>query len=121
MAAINAAGQGQWSLPSDPIRCCPARCAPKITSDLSLRDITIVAGNDLSITVPFLAIPQPKAKWSINGYEAVGDDRIRTEITARDAHFYNKKAKRGDSGNYCILLTNSEGSDQATCKVRVTM
>ena len=119
VAAINAAGQGQWSLPSDPIRCCPARCAPKITSDLSLRDITIVAGNDLSITVPFLAIPQPKAKWSINGYEAVGDDRIRTEITARDAHFYNKRAKRGDSGNYCILLTNSEGSDQATCKVRV--
>ena len=34
VAAINAAGQGQWSLPSDPIRCCPARCAPKITSDL---------------------------------------------------------------------------------------
>ncbi len=119
VAALNAAGQGPWSKTSDPIRCGASKCAPKITSDISLRDITIIAGHDLSIIVPFTAIPQPKAKWSINGQEVVGDDRISTEVTAREAYFYNKKAERSDTGHYNIQLTNSEGSDQATCRVLV--
>ena len=41
------------------------------------------------------------------------------DISAHDAHFYNKRAKRSDSGNYNIQLTNSEGSDQGTCKILV--
>ena len=119
VAAVNAAGQGPWSPPSDPIRCAPARCAPKITSDLSLRDMTIVAGHDLSITVPFAAEPQPKAHWSINGYEVASDTRITIDLSQHEAKFYNKKAKRSDTGTYNIQLTNSEGSDQASCKVNV--
>merc|ERR1719495_2417814 len=118
-AAANAAGQGPWSSPSDPIRCSPARCAPKITSDLSLRDMTIIAGHEISITVPFTASPQPKAQWSINGYAVVVDARVNVEISQYDSRFFNKKAKRSDSGTYNIQLTNSEGSDQATCKVLV--
>ena len=119
VAAVNAAGQGPWSPPSDPIRCTPAKCPPKITSDLSLRDMTIIAGHEISITVPFTASPQPKAQWSINGYAVVVDARINVEISGYDSRFYNKKAKRADSGTYNIQLTNSEGSDQATCKVLV--
>ena len=34
-------------------------------------------------------------------------------------HNFNKKAKRADTGTYNIQLTNSEGSDQASCKVLV--
>ena len=119
VAAVNAAGQGPWSMPSDPIRCVPARCAPKITSDLSLRDMTIIAGHEISITVPFLAVPQPKARWSANGVELSPDERMRMEISEHQAHFYNKRAKRSDTGTYNIQLTNSEGSDQASCKVLV--
>ena len=119
VAAVNAAGQGSWSPPSDPIRCSPARCAPKITSDLSLRDMTIVAGHDISITVPFTAAPQPKAYWSINGCEVSSDTRVNLELSQHEARFYNKKSKRADTGTYNIQLTNSEGSAQASCKVNV--
>jgi len=119
IAAVNLAGQGPWSAPSDPIRCSPAKCAPKITSDLSLRDMTIIAGQEMSITVPFMAIPQPKQQWSINGYEVYADARISLEINSHEARFYNKKAKRSDTGTYNIQLTNSEGSDQGSCKVLV--
>jgi len=119
VAAVNAAGQGPWSAPSDPIRCSPAKCAPKITSDLSLRDMTIVAGHDLSITVPFTATPAPKAHWTVNGYEVSSDQRVTLEISSHDSRFFNKKAKRGDTGTYNIQLTNTEGSDQASCKVNV--
>ena len=119
VAAINAAGQGPWSSPSEMIHCAPAKTPPKITSDLSLRDMTIVAGHEISVTVPFAASPQPKAKWSLNGAELLPSDRLRMEISDHDAHFYNKRAKRADSGNYNIQLTNSEGSDQGTCKILV--
>ena len=119
VAAINAAGQGNWSTPSEPIRCSPAKCPPKITSDLSLRDMTIVAGHEFSITVPFTASPAPKAHWSINGYEVFSDTRINLELSSHESRFFNKKSKRADSGTYSIQLTNTEGSDQATCKVLV--
>ena len=119
VAAINAAGQGPFSSPSDLIHCVPAKTPPKITSDLSLRDMTIVAGHEISVTVPFTASPQPKAKWSLNGAEIFANDRIRMDISAHEAHFYNKRAKRADSGNYNIQLTNTEGSDQGTCKILV--
>ncbi len=119
VSAINAAGQGPWSSPSDMIHCAPAKTPPKITSDLSLRDMTIVAGHEISVTVPFSASPQPKAKWSLNGAELLGGDRLRMEISPHEAHFYNKRAKRSDSGIYNIQLTNTEGSDQGTCKILV--
>jgi hypothetical protein len=118
-AAVNAAGQGPWSSPSELIHCIPAKSPPKITSDLSLRDMTIVAGHEISVTVPFAAAPQPKAKWSLNGAELLATDRIRMDISVHEAHFVNKRSKRSDSGNYNIQLTNSEGSDQATCKILV--
>lgn len=119
VAAVNIVGQGNWSPASDPIRCGASKCAPKITSDITLRDIVVIAGNDLSVTVPFIATPQPTAKWSIDGQPVVGDERISTQINQHEAYFYNKKAKRSDTGMYNIQLTNSEGSDQAACKVLV--
>ena len=47
------------------------------------------------------------------------DERIRLDISSHQAHFYNKRAKRSDTGTYNIQLTNTEGSDQASCKVLV--
>ena len=72
--------------------------------------MTIVAGHDLSITVPFAAEPQPKAHWSINGYEVTSDTRITIDLSQHEARFYNKKAKRSDTGTYNIQLTNSEAT-----------
>ena len=68
------------------LHCVPAKTPPKITSDLSLRDMTIVAGHEISVTVPFTASPQPKAKWSLNGAEIFADDRVRMDISAHEAH-----------------------------------
>lgn len=60
VAAINAAGQGPWSQSSDAIRACAPPNAPRITSDISLRDITVIAGEEIKITVPFTGNPRPK-------------------------------------------------------------
>lgn len=119
VAAVNAAGQGPWSDSSDTICCRPPLCAPKITSDLSIRDMTVIAGEEFTITVPFNASPIPKPSWSINNDEVIQDDRIKFDTSVTATVYINRCAKRSDSGKYTIRLTNSEGSDTASCRVLV--
>lgn len=119
VAAVNAAGQGPWSPSSDTIACRAPPSAPKITSDLSIRDMTVVAGNEFKISVPFTGNPKPKVAWSINAINVDTDDRIRFEIDNTETRFVNKSAKRSETGSYTISLTNSEGTDSASCRVLV--
>lgn len=94
--------------------------APKITSDLSIRDMTVIAGEEFTITVPFTGNPPPKPVWTINSEEVVPDGRIKFETSANQTIFRNKSAKRAtDSGAYTIQLFNTVGSDTASCKVIV--
>lgn len=81
--------------------------------------MTVIAGEEFTITVPFHAIPRPKATWTINGDEVFNDNRIKMETTDITSKFYNKSAKRSDLGTYTIYLHNSIGSDQASCRVTV--
>lgn len=92
---------------------------PKITSDLSIRDMVVIAGEEFKITVPFIAIPKPKASWMINSIEVIQDSRVKYDTTDVTCTFHNKCAKRADSGNYTIKLVNTEGSDSASCRVLV--
>ncbi|KAF2885739.1 hypothetical protein ILUMI_20443 [Ignelater luminosus] len=119
VAALNAAGQGPWSSSSDMILCRAPPCAPKITSDLSIRDIVVVAGEEFTISVPYVATPKPTASWSINGNEVIQDGRIKIDTNDIASVFQNKCAKRSDAGSYTIKLTNSVGADSATCRVQV--
>lgn len=119
VAAVNAAGQGPWSASSDLIVCRAPPCAPKITSDLSIRDMIVIAGEEFKITVPYIARPKPTAAWTINGDEIIQDHRIKFDTTDIASVFYNKTAKRTDSGSYTIKLTNNVGSDSASCRVLV--
>lgn len=119
VAAVNAAGQGPWSLGSDAIRASAPTCPPKITSDLSIRDMTVIAGEPFTITVPFNAHPKPRPHWCINGEDVLTDERIKFDTSDIASKFINKKAKRSDTGNYTIYLTNTVGTDSASCKVLV--
>lgn len=119
VAAVNAAGQGPFSSSSDIIVCRAPPCVPKITSDLSIRDIVVVAGEEFTISVPYVATPKCTSAWSINGNEVFQDSRIKIDTNEIQSVFHNKCAKRSDAGSYTIKLTNSVGSDSATCRVQV--
>ncbi|XP_055385446.1 twitchin isoform X34 [Condylostylus longicornis] len=119
VSAVNAAGQGPYSSSSDAIWCRAPPSAPKITSDLAIRDMTVIAGDDFKITVPFTANPRPKPSWTVNNNEVFQDDRIKFETTDYCTIYHNKCAKRSETGSYTIQLTNSEGTDSATCHVTV--
>ncbi|XP_013148822.1 PREDICTED: twitchin isoform X2 [Papilio polytes] len=119
VSAVNAAGQGPYSQSSDAIRACAPPNCPRITSDLSLRDITVIAGEEIKITVPFTGNPRPKVSWIVNNDEVFPDNRIRFVTSDRDTVFLNSSAKRSDTGSYTVQLLNCEGSDSGTCRVLV--
>uniref|UniRef100_A0A1A9V0P1 Twitchin n=1 Tax=Glossina austeni TaxID=7395 RepID=A0A1A9V0P1_GLOAU len=119
VAAVNSAGQSAFSLPSDPIYCRRPPYAPKITSDLSIRDMTVSAGEEFRITVPYQASPVPTPSWTINDEDVIQDERIKFETNNYNSIYYNKNAKRSDSGSYTITLRNSKGYDSAACHVIV--
>lgn len=120
VAALNLAGQGPWSSSSDQLCCRAAPQAPRITSDLSIRDMTVIAGHEFRITVPYTGTPRPRASWTVNGVDVgSGDERIHLETSASESLFVNKCAKRSETGVYTIHLANCEGTDSATCRVTV--
>ncbi|XP_037070961.1 twitchin-like isoform X2 [Pollicipes pollicipes] len=119
VSAKNAAGQGPWSGPSDPIKAQSPPSAPKITSDLAIRDMTVRAGEPFTISVPFTASPRPKPTWTVGGDEIFPDERIRFDTSDTESILSNKRAKRSDQGSYTIKLTNPVGYDTATCRVQV--
>jgi hypothetical protein len=81
--------------------------------------MTVIAGEEFTITVPFLGSPLPKVAWTVNAEEVFPDDRIKFDTKSGSTAYINKCARRTDSGKYTIQLVNSEGSDTASCRVLV--
>lgn len=119
VAAVNAAGRGAYSEASEGIIARYPPSAPKILGDFRLKDIVVMAGETFNLHVPFSGSPQPHAEWTINDKAAPNDDRVTSEVNAEFTILLNKKAKRDDSGIYTLRLSNSEGSDSASCRVLV--
>lgn len=117
--AVNAAGAGPWSTESDLIMARARAERPKITSDLSIRDLIVRAGEEFKISVPYTANPRPTVAWTINSSDVLQDDRIKFKTSDIETVFINEKSKRADSGMYTVVLFNSEGTDKGTCRVQV--
>lgn len=83
--------------------------------------MTVIAGEEFTITVPFIASPQPKVQWWIGPNEVIPDERIQFQMDTGSSStiFVNKSAKRSDIGKYTVKLTNTEGADSGSCKVNV--
>ena len=61
----------------------------KPTLDMSgVKDITVRAGQDIRINVPYKGVPQPTAKWS-NG-EIIIEESSRTTLKVRYDHRCDK-------------------------------
>lgn len=81
--------------------------------------MTVIAGEEFKITVPFTASPKPRPTWTINTIEVLTDERIKFDTKFDETIFINKSAKRSETGIYTIHLINSEGTDSASCRVLV--
>jgi len=84
-----------------------------------IKDITVKAGQNYEIHVPFKASPLPNAFWTIGDMSVQATNDIQIETLETVASLINHKAKRTDSGYYRLQLKNSEGSGTIGLKVNV--
>ncbi|CAF1005403.1 unnamed protein product [Adineta steineri] len=77
-----------------------------------IKDITIKAGKDFEVHIPYKAIPKAQAQWFIDDKDLVADDRINIKALDNVITLLNRKAERNDAGFYKLVLKNSEGSNQ---------
>lgn len=117
--AVNEVGKSEPSKPSPAVIVEEQPNKPKM--DLGgVRDITVRAGEDFSIHVPYVGFPKPTATWFAN--DTILDDsdsRIHQQLADDYASFVVKNSKRSDAGQYRLQLKNPSGFDTATLNVRV--
>lgn len=117
--AVNDVGRGEPSRPSSSILVEEQPNKPKL--DLgAVRDITVRAGEDFSISIPFVAFPKPSASWFGNDVLLdESDSRIFQQTGDDYASIVVKNSKTTDSGNYKLHVKNPSGFDTASLNVRV--
>lgn len=78
--AVNDAGESEPSRPTGPIKV--EEQPNKPCMDLGgIRDITVRAGEDFSIHVPYVGFPKPTASWFFNDNDINDkDDRIHQQV-----------------------------------------
>ena len=120
VSAVNDIGKSKPSKPSPLIKI--EEQANKPVIDLSgIRDITVRAGEDFSIDVPFTAFPQPTSTWYWEDQEIhlADDPRIHEQLTEDYCAIIFKNSKRTDTGQYKLRLQNTSGFDTMKVNVRV--
>ena len=85
-----------------------------------IRDITVRAGQDFSIHVPFTGFPLPTATWTRDDAPIEDDSRVHRQLSDDSASFVLTNAQRGDTGPYKLHLKNPSGFDTAVCNVKVS-
>lgn len=45
-----------------------------------VKDITVKAGNDFEVHIPFKATPKPQAQWFIEDKDLLNDDRVNLKV-----------------------------------------
>ncbi|XP_070200689.1 twitchin-like isoform X4 [Littorina saxatilis] len=121
VAAINAAGPGEFSEGSGAIKAAPAPVAPKIGRDMmgAGKDIKAKVGQEFKIAIPFSANPTPSAIWTQGGLTVHPTDRFKLEVQKDQAVLICKRAEKTDTGKFSVTLQNDKGQD--TCSVNVTV
>lgn len=112
--AVNKAGQGQPSDPSEIAWAKPSLEIPRFELDIDGKEIRVKAGNPIDLTIPYVGSPQPEIKWTKNGNEI---KEIQTNTTT--TKYYVSFSKRSDSGSCKIVAKNSLGQAEARVLINV--
>lgn len=117
--AVNEVGRSEPSKPSPSVLVEEQPNKPKM--DLgAVRDITVRAGEDFSIHVPYVGFPKPTATWfAKDNILDDTDSRVHQQLADDYASIVVQKSKRDDAGQYRLQLKNPSGFDTATVNVRV--
>lgn len=85
VAALNAAGQGEWSEPSAHIVAAPSPCKPLISMGMLARDMVVMVGEPVKLLVPYAASPRPEIIWAKNAVPLDARD-ARAQVESSGKH-----------------------------------
>lgn len=120
VAAVNAAGQGDFSQNSIPITAQAEASRPRIQLSMLGRDVIAYAGTPAKILVPFVSSPAPEITWKKGGVLVnENDKRIKLESNDFLTQLSYDKCERSDSATYTIKLENDAGSDTVDVRLLV--
>lgn len=112
--AVNKAGAGPPSEPSEEVTC-KTRNAPPVIDRTNLDFLRIRIGEPIKFDVKVSGEPPADKKWLLNNSE------VKTIVTFEEykTRFHITSAKRSDSGTYLIKAENVNGKDEATKDILV--
>lgn len=114
--AVNKAGPGSPSDPSQSVTAKPRNVHPKIEH---IRDVTVHAGQPIKLDVKVIGEPPPTTIWHLNDKPLKNEDGLKIENEPYRTKLSIPKAKRGDTGVYKLVASNVNGTDDA--EVRITV
>ena len=112
--AVNKAGPGQPSDPSELAFARPKFEAPRFELDIDGKEVRVRAGNPLDVNIPFIGSPLPEIRWTKDGL-----DLPNATTSASITRLYVPVSRRSDSGQCRITATNSMGSAEARVLISV--
>ena len=115
--AVNAAGEGKPSAPTESIAIKAKFVKPFIVGD-AMKDVVVKCGQIISWNVKFGGEPGPSVQWLKNDKELVGGDgesgKISIETVSKNTTLTIKNCLRSDTAKYKVVLTNSSGTATAS-------
>uniref|UniRef100_A0AC34RIM6 Twitchin n=1 Tax=Panagrolaimus sp. JU765 TaxID=591449 RepID=A0AC34RIM6_9BILA len=119
VAAVNVAGQGDYSENSGPILAASQASKPIITMGILARDLIVLVGETAKILVPYAAVPPPEITWTKNGIAVEAIPRAQIETNDFLTQLVYKKSERADGATYNIRIENDLGSDSVDVRLKV--
>uniref|UniRef100_A0A915DB94 Titin n=1 Tax=Ditylenchus dipsaci TaxID=166011 RepID=A0A915DB94_9BILA len=114
IVAVNKAGPGRPSDPSDAAWAKPKFEAPRFELDIDGKEIRVRAGDPIDLGVPFVGSPNPEIKWTKEGKEMSG-----VQTSGNVTRLYVPQSKRSDGGQCRITASNSQGQAEARVLISV--
>ena len=120
VAAVNSAGEGEFSDASHPIYAKNQRVGAHIITDSTVRkNVKIRQGEPLRLSVKFGGTPTPSVEWSRGGIAIPQATKTGFTIEGESTEMWTTKTTRRDSGEYKVEVKNEFGSDKYVFDVTV--
>lgn len=116
VTAVNEAGNSEPSEPSDSQVARARYVKPEITSPA--RKFKVKAGLSLTVEAQFVGSPEPTVNWEMKDGQPISEQLIVNTKHGETSVFF-PSAKRSDSGNYVLKLSNEVGETSGTFEVIV--
>uniref|UniRef100_A0A0N5C6U2 non-specific serine/threonine protein kinase n=1 Tax=Strongyloides papillosus TaxID=174720 RepID=A0A0N5C6U2_STREA len=120
VCAVNAAGPGDFSQPSESILASMAACKPRVNLGALGHDITALVGEEVKILIPYAASPKPEITWS-KGSHQLSEMTPEYIIDSNDflTELKYHKVQKSDAGTYHIRIENDMGSEEVDMRLKV--